>query len=102
MKYNIYRTEKFNDQLTDVIMYIASNYSNTEALEYLDYIEKEVNNLADYPYMGIVPRYQAISRQGYRALVCKKNIIFYKVNEEKKDIILHIIVSTKRNYINLL
>ena len=102
MKYSIFRTDKFNDQLTDIIMYIATNYSNTTALDYLSYLENEVNNLADYPYMGSVPRYQAIAKQGFRALICKQNIIFYKINEEKKEIVLHIIVSSKRNYINLI
>lgn len=102
MKYIIKRTDKFNDQLTDIILYIASNYSNDKALEYLDYLEKEVNNLEEFPYIGKVPRYQTIAKQGFRALVCNQNIIFYKVDEEKKEIILHIIVSAKRNYINLI
>ncbi len=102
MKYIIKRTDKFNDQLTDIIMYITSNHSNAVALEYLEYLEKEVNNLSDYPYSGSVPRYQAIAKQGFRAIVCKQNIIFYKANEEKQEIILHIIVAAKRNYINLI
>ena len=102
MKYIIKRTDKFNDQLNDIIMYIASNHSNAVALDYLEYLEKEVNNLSDYPYIGSVPRYQAIGKQGFRAIVCKQNIIFYKVNEKKQEIVLHIIVATKRNYINLI
>ena len=102
MKYIIKRTDKFNDQLTDNIMYIASNHSKDVALDYLEYLEKEVNNLSDYPFSGSVPRYQAIAKQGFRAIVCKQSIIFYKVNEERKEIVLHIIVSAKRNYINLI
>lgn len=102
MKYLINRTDKFNDQLTDIIMYMASNYSNVEALEYLSYLEKEINNLADYPYIGSIPRYQPIAKQGFRALICRENIILYKVNEERKEVVLHIIVSTKRNYLNLI
>lgn len=102
MKYIIKRTDKFNDQLTDNIMYTASNHSKDVALDYLEYLEKEVNNLSDYPFSGIVPRYQAIAKQGFRAVICKQNIIFYKVNEERKEIVLHIIVLTKRNYINLI
>lgn len=102
MKYIIERTEKFNDQLTDIIMYIASNYSNDVALDYLSFLEKEINNLADFPYIGSVPRYQVIAKQGFIAIICKQNIIFYKVNEDKKEVILHIIVSAKRNYVNLI
>ena len=71
MKYTIKRTDKFNDQLTDIIMYIASIHSNKEALEYLDYLEKEIYNLEQFPYIGNIPRYQPIAKQGYRALICK-------------------------------
>ena len=96
MNYSIIRTDKFNDQLTDIIMYINSAFSKKEA------IEEQINNLKEFPLIGVVPRYQPISKQGYRALICKQNIIFYKVNEDKKEITLHIIVPSKRNYINLI
>lgn len=102
MGYLIIRTDKFNDQLTDIIMYINNAFSKKEAIEYLDYLEEQINNLKEFPLIGVVPRYQAISKQGYRALICKQNIIFYKIDENKKEIVLHIIVSSKRNYINLI
>ena len=102
MEYSIIRTDKFNDQLTDIIMYISSTFSKKEAIEYLNYLEKQINNLKEYPLIGVVPRYQPISKQGYRALICKQYVVFYKVNEDKKEIALHIIVSSKRNYINLI
>ena len=101
MGYKILRTDKFNDQLTDIIMYIRDAFSKKEALDYLSYLEKEINNLRDFPYVGIVPRYQPIAKQGDRAIICKQNILFYRVKEDSKEIILSIIVSSKRNYINL-
>ena len=101
MSYKIVRTDKFNDQLTDIIMYIRDAFSKKEAVDYLDYLESIINNLKDFPYVGVVPRYQAIAKQGYRAIICKQNILFYKVKEDSKEIILSIIVSSKKNYINL-
>lgn len=101
MGYKIVRTDKFNDQLTDIIMYIRDAFSKKEAVDYLDYLESIINNLKDFPYVGVVPRYQAIAKQGYRAIISKQNILFYKVKEDSKEIILSIIVSSKRNYINL-
>ena len=83
-------------------MYIGDAFSKKEAVDYLDYLENIIDSLKEFPYMGLVPRYQAISKQGYRALVCKQNIIFYKVDEVNKEIMLGIIVSSKRNYINLI
>ncbi|MGM9970962.1 MAG: type II toxin-antitoxin system RelE/ParE family toxin [Anaeroplasmataceae bacterium] len=102
MDYSILRTDKFNDQLIDIIMYINDAFSKKDAYEFLDYIEEQIDKLKMYPLMGVVPRYQAIARQGYRALICRKNIIFYKINEIKKEIVLYIIVSSKRNYLNLI
>ncbi len=102
MSYSIKRTDKFNDQLIDIIMYIGDAFSKKEAVDYLDYLENIIDSLKEFPYMGLVPRYQAISKQGYRALICKQNIIFYKVDEVNKEIMLDIIVSSKRNYINLI
>ena len=101
MSYKIVRTDKFNDQLTDIIMYIRDAFSKKEAVDYLDYLESIINNLKDFPNIGVVPRYQPIAKQGYRAIICKQNILFYKVKEDSKEIILSIIVSSKRNYINL-
>ena len=104
MKYSVIRTDKFNDQLTDIILYISATFSKKEAIEYLDFLEIQINNLSEFPYIGVVPRYQPIAKQGYRALVCKQNIIFYKVkvNEEKKEIVLHIIVPSKKNYLYMI
>lgn len=101
MGYKTIRTDKFNDQLIDIIMYIRDAFSKKEAVDYLDYLESIINNLKDFPYVGVVPRYQAIAKQGYRAIICKQNILFYKVKEDSNEIILSIIVSSKRNYINL-
>ena len=101
MRYKIVRTDKFNDQLTDIIMYIRDAFSKEEAVDYLNYLESIINNLKDFPYVGVVPRYQAAAKQGYRAIICKQNILFYKVKEDSKEIILSIIVSSKRYYLNL-
>ena len=102
MSYKIIRTDKFNDQLTDIIMYIRDAFSKKEALDYLNYLETVINNLKEFPYIGVVPRYQSIAKQGYRAIICKQNIICYKVNENTKEVVLSIIVSSKRNYLNLI
>ena len=45
MKYSVIRTDKFNDQLTDIILYINATFSKNEAIEYLDFLEIQINNL---------------------------------------------------------
>lgn len=102
MGYKIVRTDKFNDQLTDIIMYIKDAFPKKEAIDNFNYLETTINELKESSYIGVVPRYQAIAKQGYRAIICKQNIIFYKVNKSSKEIILSIIVFSKRNYLNLI
>ena len=102
MKFEVFRTDKFNDQLTDIIMYLKNAFTKKEAVEYLNYLEEQINILREYPEIGVVPRYQAIAKQGYRALICQQNIIFYKINKDKKQIMLHLVVPAKTNYLNLI
>ena len=54
MEYSIIRTDKFNDQLTDIIMYINSAFSKNEAISYLNYLEEQINNLKKYPLMYLL------------------------------------------------
>ena len=43
--------------------------------------------IQDNPYIGTLPRYAVLKRQGYRVLILEKNLAFYKVNEEKKKLL---------------
>ena len=52
MSYRILRTDKANDQLYDLIQYIAADSSIDTALNYLDKLESAVMNLAEFPYSG--------------------------------------------------
>lgn len=102
MNYKILRTDKFNDQIQDIILYIASANSKKIALDYLNIIERSINQLQDFPYKGLVPRYQAIRKQGFRCLIVESHLIFYKVFEDIKTVILYAIFSCKQEYLNLI
>jgi toxin ParE1/3/4 len=101
MSYNILRTDKANDQLFDVIQYIADNAGANIALQYLDKLEAAVMNLADFPYSGTVPRYSILKKQGYRVLIVERHLIFYKVDEEKQTVMIHAVVDGRQEYRNL-
>ncbi len=101
MSYNILRTDKANDQLFDVIQYIADNAGANIALQYLDKLEVAVMNLADFSYSGTVPRYSILKKQGYRVLIVERHLIFYKVDEEKQTVMIHAVVDGRQEYRNL-
>lgn len=102
MKYKILRTDKAEDQLRDIIFYIADSSGNVDiARAYLDKIETAINRLTGLPMSGSIPRYSILKRQGYRVVIIDKHLVFYKVNEDEKLVIVHAIVDGRREYLNL-
>jgi len=101
--YKIIRTDKTDDQLRDIIFYIADDSGSVDiALKYLDKIEESINRLKEFPNSGSIPRYSIIRKQGYKVVIVEKHLIFYKINEEKKEIIIYAIVDGRREYKNLI
>lgn len=103
MKYNIIRTDKLEEQLREIIFYIADDSGSIDiALDYLNKIEKAIKHLEDFPMSGSIPRYSILRKQGYRVLIVERHLIFYKVNEDKKEVILYAVVDGRREYKNLI
>ena len=102
MKYKIINTRRFDENLQDIITYIRDEFSSKEANEYLNYLHEQIENLKIFPDIVRIPRSLALLKQGYRVLVSKQNLLFYKIDEINKNIILYTIVSSKQDYINLI
>ena len=103
MKYKIIRTDKADEQLKDIIFYIAEDSGSIDiALDYLNKIEKEVNRLEDFPMSGSVPRYTILRKQGYRVLIVERHLVFYKVDESEKVVTIYAFVDSRREYKNLI
>lgn len=102
MKYNIIRTDTADAGIRKIILYVAANFGNKFALEKLDDIEERINALADNPHMGVEPRYPVLKRQGYKVLILEKNLVFYKINESKKEVVIYAVVDQRQDYLNII
>lgn len=103
MKYNIIRTDKADEQLREIIFYIADDSGSVDiALNYLEKIEKAINNLEDFPMSGSMPRYSILKKQGFRVLIVERHLIFYKVYEDKKEVVIYAVVDGRCEYRNLI
>ena len=101
--YKIMRTDKAEDQLRDIIYYIADDSGSVDtALKYLDKIEESINRLKEFPNSGSIPRYSILKKQGYRVVIVERHLIFYKVSEKNKTVIVYAIVDGRREYQNLI
>lgn len=103
MKYKIIRTDKADEQLRDIIFYIAEDSGDVDlALNYLDRIEECIKRLVDFPDSGSLPRYATLRRRGYRILIVEKHLVFYKFNKAEKTVTIYAVVDSRREYLNLI
>lgn len=103
MKYQVIRTDKFEEQLREIIFYIADDSGDIDiALGYLDKIENTIMCLEDFPLSGSLPRYSVLRKQGYRVLIVERHLVFYKIDQLKQTVILYAIVDGRREYKNLI
>lgn len=102
MKYSVTRTDVADSQIRDIILFIAEKFGSDVALEQLDNLEKRILALGDNPNIGAEPKYLVLKRQGYKVLILEKNLVFYKVNESKREVIVYAVVDQRKDYINII
>ena len=102
MKYEVIRTDTADAGIRKIILYIAQNFRNTVALEKLDDIEKRILQLGEDPYIGTNPRYSILRRQGYKVLILEKNLVFYKIDEVNKQVVVYAVIDQRQDYLNII
>ena len=81
---------------------IAKNFGTDVALEKLDYIENSIMALEDNPYIGVVPKYNVLKRQGYLVLILEKDLVFYKVDDEDRLVTIYAVVDQRQDYLSII
>ncbi len=102
MKYKLLRTATADASIRKLILYIAQNFGNETALEKLDQLENQILCLADNPYLGTTPKYPLLARQGYKVLILEKDLVFYKIDEQHKEVIIYAVVDQRQDYLNII
>lgn len=91
-----------DSQIRSIILYIAEKFGNEIALQKLNDLEKHILTLADNPEIGTEPRYLVLRRQGYKVLILEKDLVFYKVNESQKEVIIYAVVDQRQDYLSII
>jgi toxin ParE1/3/4 len=102
MRYSVNRTDTADSLLNRIILNIADRFGNEEALDVLDSIEEKVTLLQDTPYIGVEPKYMVLKRQGYRVLILDLTLVFYKVDESKKEVMIYAFVDSRMDYLPII
>jgi toxin ParE1/3/4 len=68
----------------------------------LGQFDDAISHLANFPYMGAVPKDSNIARMNYRYLVIETYLVFYVMIEESSIVEIRRILSSKQKYDTLL
>lgn len=102
MKYSIVRTDTADMQLRNIVLYVAENFGTEIALKRLDELEDSIMKLQEYQDLGVSPAYPTLRRQGYKMLILEKDLVFYKVDEKRKRVIIYAVVDQRQDYLNII
>ena len=102
MKYKVIRTDKADELIYGIILYVAEQFGKDVALEKLEELETSILSLGNNPYLGIQPRYNILRRQGYLVLITKKDLVFYLVYEQEKIVTVYAVIDQRQDYLNII
>jgi toxin ParE1/3/4 len=102
MRYSINRTDTADSLLNRMILNIADRFGTKKAFDVLDSIEEKINLLQDTPYIGTEPKYMVLKRQGYKVLILDLTLVFYKVDDSKKEVMIYAFVDSRMDYLPII
>ena len=102
MKYEVIRTDTADSLIRKIVLHIAENFGTDVALEKLDNLEEAIMNLGENPYIGVEPKYNILKRQGYLVLILEKDLVFYKVDDSKKQVVIYAVVDQRQDYLSII
>ena len=101
MNYSVLRTDTADALIRKIVLYISEIFGNETALNKLDELEASILKLAENPYIGTDPRYTVLKRQGYKVLILEKDLVFYKIDENKKEVTVCAVVDQRQDYLRI-
>jgi toxin ParE1/3/4 len=102
MKYEVVRTDTADEGIRKIILYVAQNFGHDVALKKLDAMEESILALRDNPSIGTDPKYLVLKRQGFKVLILEKDLVFYKIDEERQRVVVYAVVDQRRDYLNII
>ena len=103
MSYRVLRTEKANRQLIELAVYIAEESGDYEtAMGVIDKLEAAIASLREMPERGILPRTEALRRQGHRVLAVGPYLLAYRVDQNRSEVVVTAVIHAKQDYLRVL
>lgn len=102
-QYKILVSESYHRDLKGIIHYISHNLDAPfTASDLLDEIESTVSSLSTMPQRYELVNDNYLRGKEFRKCLVKNYIIFYKIHEESKTVMVHRILHTRQNWMDIL
>ena len=102
MTYEVIGTDTADFLIRKIVLHVAENFGTDVASEKMDNLEETIMKLGENPYIGTEPRYNILKRQGYLVLILDKDLVFYKVDDNKKQVIVYSVVDQRQDYLSII
>ena len=102
MNYKVLRTDTADALIRNIVLYIAEKFGKETALDKLNDLEASILALGDNPYIGTEPRYTVLKRQGYKVLILEKDLVFYKIDDDRKTVIVYAVFDQRQDYLSII
>lgn len=101
--YTVVKTATFDSLLRDIVWYQKDVTGGVSAsLDLIDKLEHVTSQLAVFPRAGAVPASSTLARRGYRRIILGTYVVFYKVDDEHRQVVLYGMFHSRRDYEALL
>ncbi|MCL2185820.1 MAG: type II toxin-antitoxin system RelE/ParE family toxin [Treponema sp.] len=96
-------SDKVNNDIISVLKYISEVLEAPRAAEeHYNEIIETYNKLKENPFRRSFVQNKYLASKGVRSINVKNYILFYKINEEKNNVLLYRFLYNKRDWINIL
>ena len=90
------------NDITEIISAFIMLGSKNGAIHMKDKINKAAQQLSVFPFSGVTVPDDKLARSGYRMIIIEKYLMFYRIFEDDKKVIIYRVLNGKINYPTLL
>ena len=102
-KYRVDVSESAENDLRDIVRYIASQLSApVSALHMMELFEEAMAGLSDLPQRCPLVVDDRLSQMGYRKLIVENYVVFFSIDEKNKVVDVERILYGRRNWLRII
>ena len=99
MEYEIRISESAERDIDEILQYMTEKLASPQAAaDWVGELEKRYGELSKYPRMYGQPNNEALRQIGYRRFMIKNYVLFYRVNDTLREVIIARVFYCGRNY----